>query len=89
MKTEFSNKVIKEYLIETLKVVPGISNSIDSKDISIVNNVITISITCLPAVGYHEVALMAQRNLYHGLFRETDGKKFIVNILISSIKESK
>ncbi|WP_033160118.1 hypothetical protein [Mycoplasmoides alvi] len=87
MKTEFSDKVIKEYLIEALKYVPGISNPVSQDQIQINNNVVSINIACLPNVHYREVSLMAQRTVYYGLFRETDGKKFIVNILISSIEE--
>lgn len=87
MKTQFSDKVVKEYLIEALKYVPGISKSVSLEHIQINNNVVTINITCLPYVHYREVCLMAQRTVYYGLFRETDGKKFVINILISSIKE--
>ncbi len=86
VKTVFSDRLIKEYLVEALKFVPGISGTVDAKDISVANNAITIKVSCLSTVSCHEVALMAQRNLHYGLFRETDGRKFTINVLISSIK---
>lgn len=85
--TEFSNKVIKEFLIETLKLVPGIFDLTSDKDIQINKNNITISVACLPGTKPYEVCLMAQRTLYYALYRQTDGKRFVINIVIESYSE--
>lgn len=85
-KTEISTKVIKEYLLESIKSVPGISSLSSENSIVINNKVITINVSCLPSVRPFEVCLMAQRTLYYGLYRHTNGEKFTINILINSIK---
>ncbi|WP_027120123.1 hypothetical protein [[Mycoplasma] testudinis] len=87
--TVFSEKVIKEYLQEGLRTVPGISGTVTDKDITIVKNVITINVACLPNVRVYEVCLMAQRTLYYALYRQSDGKQYTINLVIKAFSEGK
>lgn len=87
-KTQFSNKVIKEYLMECIKSVPGVAEITNEQDISIDNNVITIALVCLPGVRVFEVCSMVQRTLYYGLQEQDMQRKYKINISIISKNES-
>lgn len=85
-RTEFSANVIRDYVLEGLKSIPGIARPSSDKDVVVENGAITVTVACLADVRPYEVSLMAQRSLYYGLYRYTDGKRYRINVLIDAIR---
>ncbi|QZX48929.1 hypothetical protein [Mycoplasma sp. E35C] len=85
-KTTYNDQLIKGWLKEVIKLVPGIVGELSDEDIIIDNDTITILVVCKNDVRPYQICLMAQSTIYYELSRWDDNHPYFINLIIKDIK---
>ncbi|AHB99759.1 hypothetical protein GCW_02805 [Mycoplasmoides gallisepticum S6] len=85
-KTIYNDELIKGWLKEIIKLVPGITSELSDDDIEIDEDTITITVVCKLGIRPYQVCLMAQSMIYYELSRWDDHHPHFINVIIKEIK---